>query len=282
MNGSKRVWTGVGLVTAFLIVCMYVAGCGPFVHDGGERRILGADSVYSASSPVGSSARALVSDDEFHQLTIELQAMPGAGPSPTVIDAFRKFVEKYVNKADGIDIIVDPPLPSAPEQAYTLGDIQELERRNRKWYPRLDRVTVYFLFVNGWAAEDFPSPDASGKKKRRFRTLGHSHQNTSVVIYGKTLQVLSGKSGMPATDVLETLVMSHEFGHLLGLVNPASPVRSRLPAQPPGGSDTHHCPNPACLMHFSYTTMDQLKLIYAGQVPDLDDDCRADLARMSR
>ena len=78
----------------------------------------------------------------------------------------------------------------------------------------------------------------------------------------------------PSLEVLETTVVNHEFGHLLGLVNAGSPLQS-------DHQDTEHgkhCTEQDCLMYYTAETGEGIiNMLSGGSVPSLDAQCIADL-----
>jgi hypothetical protein len=122
---------------------------------------------------------------------------------------------------------------------------------------------MYFLFVDGEYAAN------SGGTV----TLGVAWRNTSMAIFHKSIEDLSGGIGQPARSVLESTVMDHEIGHLLGLVNVGSDMQVDHQDDPNG----HHCDNSNCLMHYLAETGDIITTLLGGNIPQLDNNCIADL-----
>ena len=60
---------------------------------------------------------------------------------------------------------------------------------------------------------------ASDKNSGNEVVLGSAYWNTSFVIYQKTVQSLSDSPAEPNRALLESIVINHELGHLLGLTN---------------------------------------------------------------
>jgi predicted Zn-dependent protease len=59
---------------------------------------------------------------------------------------------------------------------------------------------------------------ASASDSGNSYVLGTAYRNTSFVIYEKTIQSLSDSPFEPRS-LFETTVITHEFGHILGLTN---------------------------------------------------------------
>jgi predicted Zn-dependent protease len=60
---------------------------------------------------------------------------------------------------------------------------------------------------------------ASASDSGNSYVLGTAYRNTSFVIYEKTIQSLSDSPFEPSRSLFETTVITHEFGHILGLTN---------------------------------------------------------------
>jgi hypothetical protein len=123
---------------------------------------------------------------------------------------------------------------------------------------------VCFLFLDG------PSNEDQGSSM----ILGQAYFNTSMVIYEKSLQDNSDGFGEPALYKLETTVINHEFGHILGLVNLGSAMYN-LHQDSAHGS---HCDNSNCLMYWEVETGNIFSaLIGSSPIPSFDQNCLKDL-----
>ena len=225
---------------------------------------------YNSHQAAGASAHDLLSADKYQSLLIEIQAMQGFEPTAQAQSALQDFITARVNKPGGVTVVVDPPIPAQNKGAYTLNDVGQLEAANRQNYTTGTRVVSYFLFLDGASTED----DAQSGRK----ILAYAYQNTSMAVFEKTIQSISGSlPGQPSLSTVETTVVEHELGHLLGLVNlsPGTPIQSPHQDTPNG----NHCNVKSCLMYFSVNTSDVVKtlLSFGGTPPALEAQCLADL-----
>ncbi len=225
---------------------------------------------YNSHQAAGASAHDLLSADKYQSLLIEIQAMQGFEPTAQAQSALQDFITARVNKPGGVTVVVDPPIPAQNKGAYTLNDVGQLEAANRQNYTTGTRVVSYFLFLDGASTED----DAQSGRK----ILAYAYQNTSMAVFEKTIQSISGSlPGQASLSTVETTVVEHELGHLLGLVNlsPGTPIQSPHQDTPNG----NHCNVKSCLMYFSVNTSDVVKnlLSFGGTPPALDAQCLADL-----
>ena len=72
---------------------------------------------------------------------------------------------------------------------------------------------------------------------------------------------------------METTVILHEFGHILGLTNFGAPQQS--PHE--DSANPKHCDVETCLMYYAATSGPSLMNNSGGTVPQLDAQCIADL-----
>jgi hypothetical protein len=211
----------------------------------------------------GSSANDLLSDAAFKSMVVEVVYVQGFEPSAKSISDFESFLNERTFKPAGITI-VKRAIASSGKASYTNGDIVAIEDANRTKYNTSDQIAVWAFFADGESA----SNDDSGV------VLGTAYRNTSFVIYEKTIQGLSDSPFEPNRSLLETAVITHEFGHILGLTNLGSPLQSNH-------EDTEHekhCNVETCLMYWSAESGSGItNMVSGGSVPQLDAQCIADL-----
>lgn len=218
---------------------------------------------YNHQQAVGASARDFLAEPTFKSLIVEIQAVRGYAPTSQAMDQMKSFLEKYLHKSSGITLVLDPVIDSPGKTSYSVTDLRNIENANRKRFTNKDQLAAYFLFLDGASASD----NNNGK------VLGEAHLNTSVAIFEKTIRSYSGEIGQPQVNVLETTVMNHEFGHLLGLVNTGSPPQANHQDTPNGA----HCTEAHCLMHWEVDTSNIIGNLLGGNIPDLDFNCINDL-----
>ena len=84
-------------------------------------------------------------------------------------------------------------------------------------------------------------------------------------ILGKTIHDNSGGLGQASRTKLESTVLEHEFGHILGLVDLGSPMQTNHKDAAHG----NHCNNTNCLMYYASETTDILGILITGNIPPL-------------
>ncbi|TJY37239.1 membrane metalloprotease [Pontimicrobium aquaticum] len=211
----------------------------------------------------GSSSNDLLSDDTFTSIIIELVYVENYKPTQSAINNFRSFLEARINKPNGITIEIRA-ISSHGTAPYSIEDIINIEDENRTKFNTNNQIAVWVFFADG----------SSASNTNNGVVLGTAYRNTSFVIYEETIQDLSGNALQPSTSILEATVITHEFGHILGLTNLGATLQSNH-------EDTQHpkhCNVESCLMYWSAETDSGLSnLIGVSSAPELDAQCIADL-----
>jgi len=207
---------------------------------------------------VGSSARELLSDAVFNSIIVEIHYMPGMKPADGTVSSLKDFIANHVNKSGTINV-VSSQIPSGGKSVYSIGDVNNIEKNYRTRFNEGNTVAVHFLFLDGAYEER--------------NVLGIAYKNTSLCIFERTIQDNSGGLLQPSVAKLETTVVNHEFGHILGLVDVGSPMQTAHKDTQHG----NHCNNSGCLMYYQVETTDFVANLANSPVPSLDMNCRGDL-----
>jgi hypothetical protein len=221
--------------------------------------VTGLPPVNAANNKVtGASASDFLSPGSFSTVKIEIQYMAGFQPDAASINNLTSFLHSLINKPGGITI-TQQQIPAAGKTSYSINDIATIEQKNRTAFNTGNQLSVYVLIADG--AYSDPS------------VLGISYRNTSLSLFGKTIFDNSGAIGQASRTKLETTVVEHEFGHLLGLVDLGTSMQSNH-KDPTHGN---HCDVQSCLMYYAAETTDLLGFLVTGNIPVLDSQCLADL-----
>lgn len=207
---------------------------------------------------VGASANDLLTASKYSSVKIEIQYMPGFQPDAAAINNLTSFINSLINKPGAVTVI-QTQIASAGNTVLTLNDIATIEKNNRTAYTSGNQLGVYFLYTDGNYSE--------------ANVLGLAYRNTSMSILGKTIHDNSGGLGQASRTKLESTVLEHEFGHILGLVDLGSPMQTNHKDAAHG----NHCNNTNCLMYYASETTDILGFLLTGNIPPLDANCKADL-----
>lgn len=248
-------------ILTVLGVCA-LGACTPFTNDWTNHRSA-PDASYQTTLLAGNSAQDLMSSTNFKSIVVEIGAVHGFAPTQESLNHLQTFLEARLDKPNGINIVIGEEIPPSPAgTTYSVTQIRALEDRYRDQLPKKDQLTVYYLFLDGASSDD------NGASK----ILGQAHRNTSVAVFENTLRTESAKYPNLPPWLIETTVMEHEFGHLLGLVhNPITDVAHHEdPAHP------NHCVHNTCLMYYAADSTALLASL-GNQPPALDPDCLQDL-----
>lgn len=211
----------------------------------------------------GSSANDLLSDTTFKSLVVEVIYVEGFEPTQTALNNFVSFLNNRTFKPNGITI-EKRAIKSQGKSTYTTQDIINIEDVHRTKYNTNNQIAVWVFFADG----------ASANNTNSSSTLGVAYRNTSFVIFEETIHNLSDSPFKPNRSVLETTVINHEFGHLLGLTN----LGTAMTENHEDTQHAKHCNNENCLMYWSAESGSGISnLIGANSAPQLDAQCIADL-----
>ncbi|HYH56759.1 MAG TPA: hypothetical protein VD772_09115 [Anseongella sp.] len=192
---------------------------------------------------VGASAREILSAADYQSVEVEIQYMPGYEPEEATVNNLRNFLNELINKPAGMQIHVNE-IPASAKERLSAEEIEKIEEEYRTVYTEGPKLGIYLAY-----------------------------KNTSMALFGKTIHDNTGGLAKPSRVKLETTVMEHEFGHIMGLVHTGSPMQSNH-QDPEHGS---HCNNGECLMYYASETTAVLDFLVSSPVPGLDAACRNDL-----
>ena len=221
----------------------------PFVNNTGS---------YNHNRNVGASANDLLSGSKYNSIKIEIQYMPGYQPDAASVNNLVGMLNDRLNKGGGITV-VQTQVASLNKTTLGIDDITSFENQHRTVFTAGSQLGVYFLFTDGGYTDN--------------NVLGVAYKNTSMCIFGKTINDNSGGIGQTSRTKLSTTVLEHEFGHILGLVDVGTAMQTNHKDTAHG----NHCNNSNCLMYYASETTDILGFLITGNIPVFDNKCLADL-----
>lgn len=216
------------------------------------------DPDYFYNRPVGASANEILSDIKFKSLKVEIQYMSGFEPNSSSLIHLHNLLSSVVSKPAGVNFETKE-IPASASTQLTISQILEIENNNRTSFSTGDQFVIYILFTNGNFTDN--------------NVLGAAYRNSSIVVFGKNIKDNSGSLGQPGRVKLETTVIEHEIGHILGLVD----VGSTMQTNHKDAAHGNHCNNTGCLMYYTADTKDILGFLITGNTPSFDSNCMADL-----
>lgn len=206
---------------------------------------------------IGKSAHDLLSAEKYATLNIQILYTPGNNPDAGAITNLTGFLNVLINKPGGINFTTKL-IPASGKSTLSLSDIKTIENEYRTVFNTGNSVGTCLIYLD--AAYSEPN------------TLGLAYLNTSMVVFGPTMQSNSGGLNQPGRTRLESIILEHEFGHNLGLVDLGSPMQINHKA-----NNSSHCNVASCLMYFSTNVNQMGGVLLSGPLPPLDDNCKNDL-----
>lgn len=237
-----------------VVLALAMAGCERVIAGEEER----SDKAYLHNLRIGASAKDLLRADRYTAVRVEVQYMEGFEPNKTSLYNLQAFLQQYLDKPKGIYLEVKQIDPAA-DKIINREDVLGLERIYRTVYTQRKELGLYILYTNG--------------RYNNEKIAGLAYRNTSAVLFGQMIKDHSGKIGQPDRTKLETTVLLHEIGHLLGLINKGSDMVTDHQDEAHHG----HCNNEDCLMYYRIGTDDRFGYLVRGKIPELDVHCQADL-----
>jgi hypothetical protein len=232
------------LLFSFLFILFAFTSC--------QKELIGGNQDYKT---LGTSARGFLSSEIYTSLEIQISYMPGYQPDAASLSNLSSFLNIYLNKPGGIRIS-EQQISASGKANLSLEDIVKIEKRNRSLLTDGNVITAHILITDG---------SLSGND-----VLAKSYWNTSICLFGKTINENSGGSGQITRSGLMTTLLKHEFGHLLGLVGQGTPMQMDHKDVENGA----HCSDTHCLMYYTVETMN-----FGPNNPpaDFDAHCKDDL-----
>jgi predicted Zn-dependent protease len=246
-----------------ILVCSIFFSCSSETEQVADPTTGNPISVNSNRQQTGDSANDLLSAKTFDKMIVEIAFIEGFRPTQKAIDTFKSFIEQRTFKPAGVEFI-EKQIPASGKTEYTTEEVADIEKEFRTQYNASSTIAVWVLFIDGKSSRDTDQGSI----------LGSAYWNTSFVIYEETIHGLSDSAFETDRNLLESSVISHEFGHILGLTN----LGTDLQSDHEDAAHPKHCIIEDCLMYFAAETSQGIDgMISGGQVPKLDAQCLADL-----
>ncbi|RME76168.1 MAG: hypothetical protein D6776_01710 [Planctomycetota bacterium] len=195
-----------------------------------------AEPVAATLRP-GDLALDFVSAVDYDTLRIEVDAFEGLAPSEAALERLVELLSARLDKPGGIEVVRSSELPRslrAPvydaEQVRAIADAFRDHHSGEPDAPRRAVIWVGYL------------PGSGGLGPEGETALGLAVDASSIAVFPEAIARSSPRS---EREAVETRVLVHEVGHLLGLVNNGAP--EQWPHE--DRRHAHHDRSPACVMY---------------------------------
>ena len=126
------------------------------------------DTIASSDyKTLGTSAHDLLSASSYSSLQIEIQYMPGYAIDAASVTNLTNFLNTYINKPSGIQVI-QQEIDASGKSALLLNEIVNIEKKHRSIFTSGNVIAVHILITDGY----FSSPEI----------LATSYWNTSTCV----------------------------------------------------------------------------------------------------
>ncbi|MFI2741167.1 membrane metalloprotease [Zhouia sp. PK063] len=243
---------------SLILIALFIISCS---NDADDNMKADQNPATANQQVTGSANSDFLTSTTYKSVLLEVLYVKGYEPSDQALENFKNFITARCYKPGGITV-EKREMASPGQDAYAITDIVDIEDKNRMYFNTDNQIALFAFFVDGHSEED----------KEDAVVLGTAYRNTSFVIFENTVQEYSNSPAEPSRVNLESTVIEHEFGHLLGLVNFGTPMQVDHQDTAHG----HHCNVDGCLMNYKAEAGRAIDMI-GGGIPSLDADCLADL-----
>lgn len=220
----------------------------------------------------------LIRGDRFPRLIIEIDHVPGTLPDMAVFAQVIAVFDDILDKPGGIDVQIDGELVArGADYRWPFDEVSALERETYDLEVPADTIKIHMLWVDGKTEQDTD----------RGALLGQAWSNRNIVIYRDNIEEACDMAGggFPLLggqicDVAYLSVLTHEIGHVIGLVR--APIEMVEPHE--DTDHPHHDLDPDCVMFYAYegsaatSALGDRFLSGDESAPAFDAACLADIA----
>ncbi len=248
---------------------------------GDDGAVVGSGGDDDAETPLPRYAQ-LIRSAPYAALALEIDSVPGQEPVPGMADEVAAALETIVAKPGGVTTVEDGDLASqGDDHAWSFSELNTLAGDTFDLEVPADTIKIHVLFVDGHYDGDEPGR----------RVLGIAWGHKSIVMFKQSLTascngglnaLLNAATRQAVCAAAETSVLTHEIGHLLGLVdNGLAMVQPHRDPDPAHGA---HDASDACVMYWAYQGEEAVDLMREAvlggstSVPSFDAACLDDVA----
>lgn len=240
----------------WLLIFVFLTGCAVDEADN-------PPSSHRNDLVLGASARDYLSDEKFTSLEVEIVYVTGFAPTSEAVSSLRTFLNKYLNKPNGISIVTRA-IPSPNVGTYSIDEIVDVEEKHRTVFSGGEKLGTYIFFAD----------EKSVDSRTDRRIIGKAYLNTSMVVFDKEIKEMVNSGTQSEVQIT---ALHHEFGHLFGLVNNGTTAQS--PHVDTDPTKKAHCNVKGCLMaaEIEFGTSPWSFLENGQTILEFDDQCKLDL-----
>lgn len=212
---------------------------------------------YPELAAVGAMAKTYLQASPAKSLVVEVDWMSGRKPSNSALAHLESILKRELAKPGGVDVRLGAEMATT-DTSWTLADLVAAERTFRAEHSGGSRATMWIAYLGGSFAEGGSA-------------LGAAFTASAAVLFRD--RIGQATSALVLASEIERSVLTHEAGHLLGLVNIG--YQSRFNHEDP----THpkHSSNRDSVMYWAVEDISVRDLLAGGPPDDFDDADRADL-----
>jgi hypothetical protein len=215
----------------------------------------------------GPGPKDYVSSDDYTKWVIEVDSIQGQAPPGGVLDFVKGRLAAVVDKPDGIEMRIDESLP-ARGGTWSSKDLTDYSSAHFQAGTSGKTAAIHLLFVDGTYEEG----NVLGATFSRETSSGKVVETGPIVIFSEAIRGGCGPLCLGGSTPQFQAVVTHEFGHAIGLVdNGIDMQRDHEDGAHPG-----HSTNARSVMYWEVETVGIFNLA-GGPPTEFDADDRADL-----
>lgn len=191
------------------------------------------------------------------RIKVEVDFTQNSKPNQSDLNVISVVLQKYSGKQ--VSTSLDSSNLEVKED-YTLQDVVELTKANRSCYTSSSQVCIYFLFLPG----SFEGSNA----------LGATFTSSAAALFSEQLH----RAGSPlaSREKIAQATITHELGHLFGLVN----LSYKSPRDHEDPSHPGHSKNQNSVMYWAVEDISIGTILRGGPPTNFDVDDEADIAQI--
>jgi hypothetical protein len=203
--------------------------------------------------PVGALGRSILGGSN---LPVKIEIDYTVKSKPTASD--QAVLGEVIRKYSGKEVVTDLDTGNIPpSDNYTLQDIVVLTKTYRGCYTTSTQVCLYALFLPG--------------KFEGSTALGASFTSSATSFF--TDQIARGANFIVSRDRIATATITHELGHLFGLIN----LTYHSPRDHEDSSHPGHSTNSKSVMYWAVEDLSISSILSGGPGDSFDADDEADI-----